>query len=103
MIKVDVFYAHKQGGKFDMAYYLEKHIPMVRKKLGDSLKGVAVEQGIAGGEPGAPPTYTAIGHLLFDSIETFMASFGPVGAEIKADVPNYTNVEPVIQISEVKL
>jgi uncharacterized protein (TIGR02118 family) len=45
----------------------------------------------------------ALGHLLFDSVEAFQAGFGPHAQEIMADIPNYTNVEPAIQISEVKL
>ena len=46
MIKVGVFYPQKDGSRFDMKYYLEKHIPMVRQKIGPALKGVAVEQGV---------------------------------------------------------
>jgi uncharacterized protein (TIGR02118 family) len=103
MIKVSVFYPNSKGVRFDMNYYLSKHIPLVQKKVGPALKAVAVEQGIAGGTPGAPPTYVAVGHLVFDSVDTFQAAFGPHTAEISADVANYTNVEPIIQIGEVKL
>lgn len=49
------------------------------------------------------PPYVALGHLLFDSVEAFQTSFGPHVQEIMADIPNYTNTEPTIQISEVKL
>ena len=34
MIKVGVFYPYNPGSKFDMKYYLEKHIPMVQQKVG---------------------------------------------------------------------
>lgn len=103
MIKVSVLYPHSNGAKFDMAYYLEKHMPMVRQKLGSTCKGMAVEQGIAGGSPGAPPTYVAMGHLLFDSAEAFQSAFAPHAAAIMADIPNYTTIQPVIQLSEIKL
>ena len=103
MIKVSVLYPNREGGKFDMAYYCDKHISMVRQLLGGALKGVAVEQGIAGGEPGAPAPYLAIGHLSFDSVETFMTAFLPVADTLQGDIPNYTNSRPTIQISEVKL
>jgi uncharacterized protein (TIGR02118 family) len=103
MVKVSVFYPQNAGGKFDMSYYLEKHIPMVRKELGAALKGVSVDQGIAGMQPGTPPPYTAVGHLMFDSVDSFLAAFMPVAAEVQGDIPNYTNAEPVIQFSEVKL
>jgi uncharacterized protein (TIGR02118 family) len=103
MIKVSVFYPQKDGSTFDMQYYVNKHIPMVRQKLGTACKGIAVEQGIAGGVPGSPPTYAAMGHLWFESTDSFQAAFGPHAATIMADIPNYSDVQPVIQISEVKL
>lgn len=103
MIKVSVFYPNSSGGTFDMSYYVNTHIPMVRRKLGAVLKGVSVEQGIAGGAPGAPATYSALGHLLFDSVEVFQQAWAAHGDTIVADVPNYTNTMPIIQLSEVKL
>jgi uncharacterized protein (TIGR02118 family) len=103
MIRVSVFYPNSAGCKFDMDYYLQKHIPMARKKIGAALKGIAVEQGLSGGAPGTPATYIAIGHLLFDSVEAFQAAFGPHAEAIAVDVSNYTNVQPIIQIGEVKM
>jgi uncharacterized protein (TIGR02118 family) len=103
MIKVSVLYPSGEGKTFDIAYYCDKHIPMVRRLLGAALKGVAVEQGIAGGEPGTPAPFLAIGHLSFDSVEAFMSAFVPVVDTLQGDIPNYTNARPTIQISEVKL
>ena len=103
MIKVSLFYPYEEGKKFDMDYYLNSHIPMVQEKLGAALKGGAVEQGLSGGEPGSPATYVAMGHLLFDSVEAFHNSFGPHSEAIMADIPNYTDLQPTIQISEVKM
>lgn len=103
MIKVSVMYPNGQGHSFDMAYYTAKHMPMVRQKVGPALKNMAVEQGLAGGEPGAPPAYLAFGHLYFDTVEAFQAAFGPHAKEILADIPNYTNTKPVLQISKVML
>jgi len=102
MIKVSVLYPNSAGARFDMAYYTSKHMPMVQKKVG-TCKGIAAEKGVAGGAPGSAPTYIAIGHLLFDSVEAFQSGFGPHAAEIMADIPNYTNTQPVIQISEITL
>jgi uncharacterized protein (TIGR02118 family) len=62
VIKVSVLYPHSQGAKFDMDYYLGQHIPLVQNKLGTALKGVSVEQGVAGGTPDAPPAFVAMGH-----------------------------------------
>ena len=103
MVKVSVFYPNGQGTRFDIEYYCKRHIPLVQRLLGAALKGVGVEQGICGEQPASPPTYVAMGHLLFDSVEAFQASFGPHLQEIMADIPKYTNTEPTLQISEVKL
>jgi uncharacterized protein (TIGR02118 family) len=102
MIKVSVLYPNSAGATFDMAYYTSKHMPMVQRKV-STCKGIAAEQGLAGGAPGAPPTYIAIGHLLFDSVAAFESGFNPHAQEILADIPNYTNTQPVIQVSEIKL
>ena len=103
MIKVSVLYPNRESGKFDMNYYCTSHIPMVQRKLGAACKGVAVEQGLGGAAPGSPPAFLAMGHLLFDSVEAFQAAFAPHMAEIMGDIPNYTAIEPMIQISEVKM
>jgi uncharacterized protein (TIGR02118 family) len=74
----------------------------VQRKV-PACKGVAAEKGLGGAEPGSKPAYIALGHLLFDSLEAFQTGFGPHAAEILADIPNYTNTRPIIQISEITL
>lgn len=103
MVKVSVLYPNHEGTKFDMAYSVNRHIPMVRQLLQSALKGVSVEEGISGEEPGSRAPNIAMGHLLFDSVEAFQTSFGRHAQAIMADIPNYTNSEPTIQISEVRL
>ena len=39
MIKVSVLYPNDAGSKFDMNYYLGKHIPLVQARLGAALRG----------------------------------------------------------------
>lgn len=98
-----MLYPNTADSRFDMAYYLTKHIPMVEQKLGAALRGTSVEQGLAGVQPGSPPVYMTMAHLLFDSVEAFQQAFGPHADAILGDIPNYTNTQPTIQISEVKL
>ena len=86
-----------------MQYYLNIHMPMVKQRLGAALKGQAVEQGLGGGQPGSPPAYLAMGHLLFDSVDAFQQAWTPNADAIVGDVPNYTNTQPTNQLSEVKL
>ncbi len=103
MIKISVLYPNADDRTFDMAYYSEKHMPMVQDLCGGACKEIAVDEGLGGGEPGSPPPFVAVGHLLFDSLESFQSSFGPHAAEIMADIPNYTNATPTVLVSEVKL
>jgi uncharacterized protein (TIGR02118 family) len=103
MITVSVLYPNSEGSRFDMSYYTSKHIPMVKKLLGSALKGCIVEQGISGAGPGTKPAYSTICHLRFDSVEAFQQAFGPHAATIQNDIKHYSNVEPVIQISDVRM
>lgn len=101
MIKVSVMYPNIPGSRFDHIYYRDKHMPMVKAKMGASCKYYTVDKGIAGGTPGAPATYVGMCHIFCDSVESFQAGFGANVKEILADIPNYTDLSPVIQISEV--
>lgn len=103
MIKVSVLYPNDEGASFDMGYYLEKHVPMVQEKLGAACKKADVDQGLSGAAPGSKATYILMCHLYFDSVDAFQNSFGPHAEEIMADIPNYTNTQPIVQISDVKI
>ncbi len=103
MIKVSVLYPSGPDTHFNLAYYLEHHIPLANQLLGahPGYRGVTVERGIAGGVPGADAPFAALCHFSFDSLGDFMAAFVPHRGELQSDVPNYTNIAPTIQISEV--
>lgn len=103
MIKVTVFYPNIEGKRFDIDYYCNTHMPMAQRALGAACKGVAVDQGLSGGEPGAPAPYIAISYLFFETIESFHTAIGPVMEQLSADMPNYTDLTPSYQISQVKL
>src|SRR3984893_12406945 len=49
MIKVSVMYPNTPGARFDHAYYRDKHMPLVKKRMGDSCKSYTVDKGLAGG------------------------------------------------------
>ena len=103
MIKVSVIYPNGEGKTFDMEYYTTKHLPFVGGLLGDALKGATVEKGLGGGEPNSPAPYLAMGNMYFNSVEEFQNAFAPNTDTIMGDLPNFTNIEPIIQISEVVL
>jgi uncharacterized protein (TIGR02118 family) len=101
MIKVSVMYPNGEGKNFDLDYYCNKHIPMVGGLLGDAVKGATIEKGLGGAEPGSTATFAAMGNLYFENMGSFESSFGPNAGKIMGDLPNFTNIEPVVQISEV--
>jgi uncharacterized protein (TIGR02118 family) len=101
MIHVQIFYP--PSSRFDMAYYCEKHMPMVQARIGAACTGFTVDAGLAGVAPGTPPSYAAIGTLHVTSVEALQAALAKHGGEIMGDVPNYTDAQPVLQISEVKV
>ena len=45
---------------------------------------------------------TTIGYFYFETMSSFQNAMGPNREKLRADVPNYTNIQPVIQISEVQ-
>lgn len=103
MIKVSVLYPNAPGVRFDMNYYCEQHMAIVRECLGSVCKGIAVDAGLASATPGEAAAYIAMGHLYFDSVAVFQQRFAPHAERIMGDLPNFTDSQPVVQISEVKL
>lgn len=100
-IKVSVLYPSGEGKHFNMDYYANKHVALVTGLLGDAIVGATVEKGLGGAAQGEKAPYEAMGNLYFESMESFQNSFGPNAAAIMGDVPNFTNIEPRMQISEV--
>ena len=101
MIRVSVMYPN-QGGKFDMDYYINKHMALVHKLLDPyGLVRTEADKGIGTAEPGAPAPFLAIGHMIFNSIEDMQKALQAHDADLAADVPNYTDSQPQFQISEM--
>jgi uncharacterized protein (TIGR02118 family) len=101
MIKFSVMYPYQAGARFDHAYYRDKHMPLLKSRLGDACKSYTIDKGLAGGAPGEPPIYVGMCHVFADSVEAFQSAFGPHAKEILADIANYTDIRPVMQFSEV--
>jgi uncharacterized protein (TIGR02118 family) len=101
MIRLTVMYPNVEDAYFDMDYYQNKHIALVKETCGDVVKECSIEQGLGGPEPGSSPTYLVIARLTFDSMEDFETYVVPHDPEFIADVPNFTNIKPVFQINEV--
>ncbi len=102
MIKVSVIYPNDEGSTFDMDYYIDKHVPLCQQLLGEALLKVEVDEGISGAAPDSRPPFVAAVHMYFESTTAFYEAFGPHGAAIRKDVPNYTSIKPLTQIAKVR-
>jgi uncharacterized protein (TIGR02118 family) len=100
MIRVSVMYPNQDGATFDHDYYKVKHMEIVRRSMGDAVRRIEVDRGLAGGGDGAPAPYVAIGHLYFESMDALQGAMAKGGGEAMADLPNFTNVQPQMLISE---
>ncbi|PPV06220.1 hypothetical protein XBLMG947_2806 [Xanthomonas bromi] len=101
MIKVSVMYPYRDGARFDHTYYRDRHMPLVSARMGAACLKYTVDKGISGADAGSLPAFIGMCHIFCESVETFNAGFGPHAAEILGDIPNYTDLSPVMQISEV--
>ena len=101
LIKVSIMYPFAEGKTFDMAYYETKHMPMVAGFLGSNLVYYTIEKGISSGIPNTPLPFMAIGTFYVKSLSDYQAAIAPNRDAIRSDFPNYTNISPVILVSEV--
>ena len=101
LIKVSVMYPYAEGKTFNMEYYETKHMPMVAGYLGANLVKYTIEKGLANGIPNQPLPFMAVGTFYVKSLSDYQAAIGPNRDAIRADFPNYTNITPVILVSEV--
>ena len=100
-ISVSVIYPNSEGARFDMDYYVNSHLKMVKDSWYDlGMKSITIHKGISAPKPGTPPPFLVIGIMEFDSIEDFYAAGKSNGKEMAADLANFTNIEPVVQINE---
>lgn len=101
LIKVSIMYPFSEGATFDIEYYETKHMPMVAGYLGSNLIKYTIEKGLASGIPNTPLPYVAIGTFFVKNLNDYKASVGPNIDTIRADFSNYTNIRPLILVSEV--
>ena len=94
MIRVTVNYPTSEGSTFDHDYYKATHVPLCLSTW-TAAQSASIDKGVNG--PNA-----AAAHFTFESMEAFGAAMGSEGtAAVMADVANYTNITPVMQISEI--
>src|SRR6266446_9652578 len=49
-----ILYPNNAGARFNHDYYRDKHMPLIKARLGDTCKYYTVDKGLAGGAPVLP-------------------------------------------------
>ncbi len=101
MVRVSIAYPSQPGARFDLDYYVVTHMPLVKQLVGGmGLVRVEVDKAISG-PMGSPAPFACVGYLYFDSLASVQRALETHAAAIQADIPNYTDIPPQIQISEI--
>jgi uncharacterized protein (TIGR02118 family) len=102
MVCLTVIYPISSGSHFDRTYYLEKHMPFAGALCEPfGFKKAEVSEGRPGLD-GSNPAYHFMANLYFESLDGLQKAFAARGAEIVADIPKYTNVQPILYVGEVQ-
>lgn len=102
MIRLSVMYPVTAGSSFDWTYYLGPHRELSRRLLTPrGLVRTEIDRVIGSFPPGAKQLYHAVGHLFFHSMADLESALAATAGEFIADERNYTNVQSVVQVSEV--
>lgn len=101
MFKVTILYPNGEGKTFDLEYYQDKHMPMVAGFIGKNLKFYEIDEGIAGRTSGEQVPYLAIGNFYVYDLPEYNAAIRAHLDTITGDFKNYTNIQPIIQISKI--
>jgi uncharacterized protein (TIGR02118 family) len=100
MVILNVLYPRTKDSRFDFDYYFSHHMPLVRSRWASmGLEKDEFMRGLSNSD-GSPASFALIGLLTFLSQEHLQQAMAEHGEEILADIPNYTNVQPILQISE---
>jgi uncharacterized protein (TIGR02118 family) len=101
VINVSVRYPNRRGAHFDMTYYRTRHIPLCQERYGPALLATTVLAPVDAAQIGAPASTAAVVHFEFESFEVFTSLLAAHGHEIVADVGNFTDIAPVIEIGRI--
>ena len=93
MIVVSVLYP--KGHDFDMDYYRDKHLPLVRRLL--APMGMT---SLNYYRPDGDAAYQLVAELRFETRAITEAALATHGPETQADIGNFTDAPPLILIGE---
>jgi uncharacterized protein (TIGR02118 family) len=96
-MSLNVIYPNHEGARFDTGYYRSTHIPLAMKVM--KASSVILIEGVPNGTSAAP--YAMIAHFQFPSSDALKAALAnPAMAEVRADVPKFTDIKPTVMLGK---
>jgi uncharacterized protein (TIGR02118 family) len=102
MFRVAILYPNGEDKTFDMEYYEKKHMPMVAGFLGKNLKFYEIDKGLSGRTSNDKAPFAAIGYFYIRDVAAYTQAIAQNRDAVVSDFKKYTNIQPVVQISEIK-
>lgn len=102
MFKVAILYPNGEGKTFDLDYYEKTHMPMMAGLLGKNLKFYEIDKGIAGRTANDKVPFVVVGYFYCYNVAEYNKVVGQNIDAILSDIKKYTNIQPTIQISEIR-
>ncbi|MEO6433449.1 MAG: EthD family reductase [Sphingomicrobium sp.] len=100
MYILTITYPNVDGATFDYDYYRSTHLPMVGEAFGPHGLGYASVLKGEGGADGSPPTFLTYAVFSFREEEGAKAAMAAESTQkLIEDLPNFTNVTPIIQFN----
>lgn len=103
MVKITGNYRWFDGASFDHSYYQREHMRITRELLLPlGLQRLESDHTLSA-TPLKAGQVVASSNAYFASLAEAQAALAKTGAQLVADVPNYTNIKPELHISEVAM
>ncbi|MDE1177387.1 MAG: EthD family reductase [Edaphobacter sp.] len=97
MVTLSVLYPKTSASRFDHDYYRDTHTPLVKSRL--APESITILRGLS--TPDGPPvTYELMALISFTTLAHLQSALATHGPEVIGDIPNFTDVQPIIQINE---
>jgi uncharacterized protein (TIGR02118 family) len=107
MNAMTILYPTGLGITFNADYYRDHHLKTIMKLYGRSIRRFELRRvptlpaPAAGAAGPPPPAYSAAVNIWIADLAAFNAHNAKHGAQLVADMPNFTNAQPTIQMDRV--
>lgn len=95
-----ILYPNGEDVTFDFDYYKNKHLTLIMDLYGSSIRKFELRRGLSAPD-GSRPTYVATITIWIADLEAFAKSGEQHSQTLIDDVPNFTDVMPLVQADEI--